>query len=134
MHIHSVGRKWCCFVEWISPFTISCIILDGKENKYYDLSIIRAAADRPSLLQVIVFVGLWIILKIVRGASWSLVDLSQPDKVAKIFRHLHDIRLSATQSDGNSTIKSERVKEITNQNSREESSDSYRHHDESDQT
>ncbi|KAJ5512550.1 hypothetical protein N7463_002102 [Penicillium fimorum] len=51
-----------------------------------------------SYLTVIVFVGLWVLLKIMRGANWSLVDLSQPDKVARIFRHLHDIRLSVTQS------------------------------------
>ncbi|KZN90988.1 Lysine/arginine permease [Penicillium chrysogenum] len=51
-----------------------------------------------SYLTIIVFVGLWVLLKIMRGAKWSLVDLSQPDKVARIFRHLHDIRLSVTQS------------------------------------
>ncbi|KAJ5836615.1 hypothetical protein N7447_002641 [Penicillium robsamsonii] len=51
-----------------------------------------------SYLTVIVFVGLWVLLKIMRGANWSLVDLSQSDKVARIFRHLHDIRLSVTQS------------------------------------
>ncbi|KGO36020.1 Amino acid/polyamine transporter I [Penicillium expansum] len=47
--------------------------------------------------QVIVFVGLWVLLKIMRGAKWSLVDLSQPEKAKKIFSHLHDIRLSVTQ-------------------------------------
>ncbi|KAJ6185847.1 hypothetical protein N7519_007148 [Penicillium mononematosum] len=51
-----------------------------------------------SYLTIIVFMGLWVLLKIMRGAKWSLVDLSQPDKVAKIFKHLHDIRLSVTQS------------------------------------
>ncbi|OQE39860.1 hypothetical protein PENCOP_c006G04402 [Penicillium coprophilum] len=51
-----------------------------------------------SYLSVFVFVGLWVLLKIMRGAKWSFVDLSQPDKVARIFRHLHDIRLSVTQS------------------------------------
>ncbi|KUM64698.1 hypothetical protein ACN42_g2348 [Penicillium freii] len=51
-----------------------------------------------SYLTVIVFVGLWVLLKIMRGAKWSLVDLSQPDKVAKIFKHLNEIRLGVTQS------------------------------------
>lgn len=51
-----------------------------------------------SYLTVIVFVGLWVLLKIMRGAKWSSVDLSHPDKVARIFRHLHEIRLSVTQS------------------------------------
>ncbi|KAJ5958547.1 Amino acid/polyamine transporter I [Penicillium vulpinum] len=51
-----------------------------------------------SYLAVIVFVGLWVLLKIMRGANWPLVDLSQPDKVARISRHLHDIRLSYFES------------------------------------
>lgn len=54
--------------------------------------------NRNLLNQVIVFVGLWVLLKLMRGAKWSLVDLSHPDKVARIFRHLHEIRLSVTQS------------------------------------
>ncbi|KAJ5685593.1 hypothetical protein N7455_010720 [Penicillium solitum] len=51
-----------------------------------------------SYLTVIVFVGLWVLLKIMRGAKWSLVDLSQPDKVTNIFKHLNEIRLGVTQS------------------------------------
>lgn len=50
------------------------------------------------LNQVIVFVGLWVLLKIMRGAKWSLVDLSHPGQVIKIFKHLNDIRLGVTQS------------------------------------
>jgi amino acid transporter len=49
-------------------------------------------------LQVIVFIGIWILLKIFRSAPWSFVDLSQPKRVAEIFRHLHDIRLGGTDS------------------------------------
>ncbi|KAL2699539.1 hypothetical protein AAEP93_009514 [Penicillium crustosum] len=51
-----------------------------------------------SYLTVIVFVGLWVLLKIMRGAKWSLVDLSHPGQVIKIFKHLNDIRLGVTQS------------------------------------
>ncbi|QQK43244.1 Amino acid/polyamine transporter I [Penicillium digitatum] len=52
-----------------------------------------------SYLTVIVFVGLWVLLKFMRGAKWSLVDLSQPEKAKRIFNDLQDIRLSVTQSD-----------------------------------
>ncbi|OGE50939.1 hypothetical protein PENARI_c015G08367 [Penicillium arizonense] len=51
-----------------------------------------------SYLTVIVFIGIWILLKIFRSAPWSFVDLSQPKRVAEIFRHLHDIRLGGTDS------------------------------------
>ncbi|CAI7603489.1 unnamed protein product [Penicillium glandicola] len=51
-----------------------------------------------SYLTVIVFVGLWVLLKVMRGANWAFVDLSHPDKAARIFSHLNDIRLSVTQS------------------------------------
>ncbi|KAK3693398.1 amino acid transporter [Podospora appendiculata] len=49
-----------------------------------------------SYLIVIAFIALWVLLKLVRGASWSMVDLSNPDRVVKKFRDLHDIRLGAT--------------------------------------
>jgi amino acid transporter len=46
--------------------------------------------------QVIVFFGLWVLLKIFRGAKWSLVDLSKASHVVKKFKDLHDIRLGAS--------------------------------------
>ncbi|KAL2826297.1 amino acid permease-domain-containing protein [Aspergillus cavernicola] len=49
-----------------------------------------------SYLFVLVFIGVWIVLKLVRDARWSFVDLSKPDKVVQKLRKLHDIRLAAT--------------------------------------
>ncbi|KAL2869111.1 uncharacterized protein BJX67DRAFT_371069 [Aspergillus lucknowensis] len=46
-------------------------------------------------LFILVFLALWIILKLIRGARWHIVDLSNPDKVARKLRNLHDIRLAA---------------------------------------
>jgi yeast amino acid transporter len=43
-----------------------------------------------------VFIALWVLLKLVRGAKWAFVDLSNPTRVVKILRDLHDIRLGAT--------------------------------------
>jgi amino acid transporter len=43
-----------------------------------------------------VFLALWILLKVIRGARWALVDLSNPQRVAQKIRDLHDIRLGAT--------------------------------------
>ncbi|KAJ5307026.1 hypothetical protein N7508_006041 [Penicillium antarcticum] len=51
-----------------------------------------------SYLTVIFFIGTWILLKIFRSAPWSFVDLSQPKKVADIFKHLHAIRFGVTDS------------------------------------
>lgn len=47
-------------------------------------------------LQVLVFLALWVLLKLIRGAKWSFVDLSNPQRVVKKLRDLHDIRLGAT--------------------------------------
>ncbi|KAK7751372.1 hypothetical protein SLS62_006628 [Diatrype stigma] len=41
---------------------------------------------------LLVFFGLWISLKLVRGAKWALVDLSKADRVVTKIRNLHDIR------------------------------------------
>ncbi|KAL4959993.1 amino acid permease/ SLC12A domain-containing protein [Aspergillus stella-maris] len=49
-----------------------------------------------SYLFVLVFIAMWILLKAVRGGKWRLVDLSNPDKVVRKFRNLHDIRLAAS--------------------------------------
>ncbi|KAL4951066.1 amino acid permease-domain-containing protein [Aspergillus filifer] len=49
-----------------------------------------------SYLFVLVFIAMWILLKVVRGGKWRLVDLSNPDKVVRKFRNLHDIRLAAS--------------------------------------
>ncbi|CEL10374.1 hypothetical protein ASPCAL13495 [Aspergillus calidoustus] len=46
-------------------------------------------------LFLIAFVVLWIFLKVVRGAKWRFVDLSNPTKVVRKLRKLHDIRLAA---------------------------------------
>ncbi|KAL2788661.1 amino acid permease-domain-containing protein [Aspergillus keveii] len=46
-------------------------------------------------LFLIAFAALWIFLKVVRGAKWSFVDLSNPTKVVRKLRKLHDIRLAA---------------------------------------
>lgn len=46
--------------------------------------------------QVLVFIAVWVLLKVVRGGRWAFVDLSNPDKVARKVRNLHDIRLAAT--------------------------------------
>ncbi|KAJ5547624.1 proline-specific permease [Penicillium frequentans] len=51
-----------------------------------------------SYLTIIVFGGMWILLKVLRGAKWSLVDLSRPQRVAGILRSLHEMR-QATMTD-----------------------------------
>ncbi|RYP90934.1 hypothetical protein DL770_002939 [Monosporascus sp. CRB-9-2] len=48
-----------------------------------------------SYLIVIIFLGLWILLKFIRDARWSLVDLSNPNRVIQKIRNLHDIRQGA---------------------------------------
>ncbi|KAL6855543.1 hypothetical protein ACO1O0_006692 [Amphichorda felina] len=47
-------------------------------------------------LVIFTFLGSWVILKIVRGAKWSLVDLDNAEKVINKIRNLHDIRVGAT--------------------------------------
>ncbi|KAL2841863.1 amino acid permease-domain-containing protein [Aspergillus pseudoustus] len=49
-----------------------------------------------SYLFIVVFVAMWILLKVARGARWRHVDLSNPDKVVRKLRKLHDIRLAAS--------------------------------------
>ncbi|KAJ5784528.1 proline-specific permease [Penicillium pulvis] len=51
-----------------------------------------------SYLTIIVFGGMWVLLKVLRGAKWSLVDLSRPQRVADILRSLHEMR-QATMTD-----------------------------------
>ncbi|KAI1375787.1 amino acid permease-domain-containing protein [Hypoxylon crocopeplum] len=43
-----------------------------------------------SYLIVILFVALWVLLKLWRGAKWTLVDLSDPDNAIQIIRSLHE--------------------------------------------
>ncbi|KAK8115135.1 amino acid permease-domain-containing protein [Apiospora kogelbergensis] len=45
-----------------------------------------------SYMAVICFIGLWIILKLVRRSKWKLVDLSNSDKVIIKIRNLHEAR------------------------------------------
>jgi type IV secretory pathway component VirB8 len=47
-------------------------------------------------LQVISFIALFVLLKVIRGAEWFLVDLSNAEKAADRIRMLHDIRLGAS--------------------------------------
>ena len=78
------------------PFLASYLTV----RKDFELRVIRVTkTDQVLLSKVIVFVGLWVLLKFMRGAKWSLVDLSQPEKAKRIFNDLQDIRLSVTQSD-----------------------------------
>ncbi|KAJ5994333.1 proline-specific permease [Penicillium sp. IBT 35674x] len=51
-----------------------------------------------SYLTIVVFGGMWVLLKVLRGAKWSLVDLSRPQRVAAILRSLHEMR-QATMTD-----------------------------------
>ncbi|KAJ5646435.1 proline-specific permease [Penicillium lividum] len=51
-----------------------------------------------SYLTILVFIGMWILLKVLRGAKWSLVDLSRAQRVAAILRGLHEMR-AATMTD-----------------------------------
>ncbi|KAJ5759044.1 proline-specific permease [Penicillium odoratum] len=51
-----------------------------------------------SYLTILVFIGMWVLLKVLRGAKWSLVDLSRAQRVAKILRGLHEMR-AATMTD-----------------------------------
>ncbi|KAK8056455.1 hypothetical protein PG993_001682 [Apiospora rasikravindrae] len=45
-----------------------------------------------SYMAVICFICLWVLLKLIRGAKWSLVDLSNSDKVIIKIRNLHEAR------------------------------------------
>ncbi|KAL6231206.1 hypothetical protein BDW75DRAFT_248082 [Aspergillus navahoensis] len=48
-----------------------------------------------SFLFILVFIGVWVLLKLIRRGNWTWVDLSNPDKVVRKLRKLHDIRLAA---------------------------------------
>ncbi|KAL4783303.1 amino acid permease-domain-containing protein [Aspergillus varians] len=48
-----------------------------------------------SYLFVLVFIGVWILLKILRGGKWSVVDLNNPDKVVRKIKNLHAVRMAA---------------------------------------
>ncbi|KAJ5133678.1 uncharacterized protein N7443_004698 [Penicillium atrosanguineum] len=48
-------------------------------------------------LTIAVFLGLWVFLKLARGASWSWEDLSSYENVSETIQYLHEIRFSATQ-------------------------------------
>ncbi|KAL3481351.1 amino acid permease-domain-containing protein [Aspergillus californicus] len=47
-------------------------------------------------LFVFIFIGVWILLKVLRGAKWCWVDLSNPNRVVEKLRKLHDIRFAST--------------------------------------
>ncbi|KAL4742686.1 hypothetical protein BDV11DRAFT_167080 [Aspergillus similis] len=48
-----------------------------------------------SFLFILVYIGVWVLLKLVRRGTWTWVDLSNSDKVVRKLRKLHDIRLAA---------------------------------------
>ncbi|KAK8089257.1 amino acid permease-domain-containing protein [Apiospora hydei] len=52
----------------------------------------KAEPFLSSYMAVICFIGLWALLKLIRGAKWSLVDLSNSDKVIIKIRNLHEAR------------------------------------------
>ncbi|KAI1404765.1 amino acid permease-domain-containing protein [Hypoxylon fuscum] len=52
-----------------------------------------------SYLLVILFALLWAMLKLWRGARWSLVDLSDPDRVISIIRGLHQFSFAGLQNE-----------------------------------
>ncbi|KAI0376199.1 amino acid permease/ SLC12A domain-containing protein [Hypomontagnella monticulosa] len=62
------------------------LVLNGASlwNKFYVEPFLS------SYLIVIIFVALWVALKIWRGGKWSLVDLSSPDRAIDIIRDLHE--------------------------------------------
>ncbi|KAK8049386.1 hypothetical protein PG994_011116 [Apiospora phragmitis] len=45
-----------------------------------------------SYMALICFIGLWVLLKLIRRAKWSLVDLSNSEKVVNKIRNLHEAR------------------------------------------
>lgn len=49
-----------------------------------------------SFLIVIVFIALWLGIKLKRGGKWAFVDLSNEQKVIRKINNLHSIRLGAT--------------------------------------
>ncbi|KAI1092772.1 amino acid permease/ SLC12A domain-containing protein [Rostrohypoxylon terebratum] len=55
-----------------------------------------------SYLMVLIFLLLWIVLKLFRGARWSLIDLSDPDEVESTIRGLHQLSFSGYPNDSTS--------------------------------
>ncbi|KAI2470992.1 amino acid permease-domain-containing protein [Annulohypoxylon bovei var. microspora] len=55
-----------------------------------------------SYLIVIMFILLWVLLKIFRGARWSLVNLSDPDTVISIINNLHQFSFAGFQNESTS--------------------------------
>ncbi|KAI0899940.1 amino acid permease-domain-containing protein [Annulohypoxylon nitens] len=55
-----------------------------------------------SYLMVLIFILLWIALKLFRGARWSLIDLSDPDEVESIIRGLHQLSFSGYPNESTS--------------------------------
>ncbi|KAL2867546.1 uncharacterized protein BJX67DRAFT_352567 [Aspergillus lucknowensis] len=49
-----------------------------------------------SYITVMAFLVLWVALKLFRGSNWSFVDLSNPERVVRKIRDLHDVRLGAS--------------------------------------
>ncbi|KAK0735208.1 putative amino acid transporter [Lasiosphaeria miniovina] len=59
-------------------------------NGFHDLAFLA------SYLIVLVFFALWGLLKLIHGAQFAWVDLSNPQHVIKKIKTLHEIRLAAT--------------------------------------
>ncbi|KAI1457955.1 amino acid permease-domain-containing protein [Annulohypoxylon moriforme] len=55
-----------------------------------------------SYLIVLIFLLLWILLKLFRNARWSLVNLSDPDTVESIIRGLHQFSFAGSPDDSTS--------------------------------
>ncbi|KAI4864854.1 amino acid permease-domain-containing protein [Hypoxylon rubiginosum] len=55
-----------------------------------------------SYLIIIIFVGVWVGLKLCRRAKWALVDLSNPEQAIKIFRYLHGFSFAGFQDESKS--------------------------------
>ncbi|KAI1102621.1 amino acid/polyamine transporter I [Jackrogersella minutella] len=76
------------------PFTayfglIACLFILLVVNGASLWNGFHTQAFLSSYLIVIIFILLWILLKLFRGARWSLVDLSDPDTVESMIRGLH---------------------------------------------
>ncbi|KFA72692.1 hypothetical protein S40288_03369 [Stachybotrys chartarum IBT 40288] len=109
---HSHGQPYlacaafvgCLFILFISN---SSSLWNGFEAEAFlssflivSVASLAAATRLKSRLlitsKVLVFLFLWIILKIFRGGKWSLVNLSSPERFTKKMRELHDICFEAT--------------------------------------
>ncbi|RYO75201.1 hypothetical protein DL766_007078 [Monosporascus sp. MC13-8B] len=84
----------------LQPFTgymalIGCLFLLFVSNGAFLWNGPHPEPFLSSYLIVIIFLGIWILLKFIRDARWSLVDLSNPNRVIQKIRNLHDIRQGA---------------------------------------